>query len=280
VYNRHFLRFPGSRIKAVTLSYDDGRIPDLKLMGIIDKYGVKCTFNIPSENLESNVPERKSLSCEDVIAMVNEGKHELAIHGARHICLAAVPKDVAANDIITDRKYWEKLTGTVVKGMAYACGSYDAGVEQMLADIGIEYARTTECTEKYDIPTDWLAIKPTCKHMNPRLMDLAEKFIEDYPENMYYWSKTPKLFYLWGHSFEYARDKNWDVLEDFCKIVGNRDDVWYCTNGELYAYVKAFDSLRFSMDGKTVQNPSGQDIYLNCFGNDYVCPANGTVKIE
>ena len=41
-----FLRFPGGKSRAVTLSYDDGVVQDKKLMNIFDKYGLKATFNI------------------------------------------------------------------------------------------------------------------------------------------------------------------------------------------------------------------------------------------
>lgn len=44
-----FLRFPGFKKKAFTLSYDDGTIHDKKFVELIDKYGLKCTFNLNSD---------------------------------------------------------------------------------------------------------------------------------------------------------------------------------------------------------------------------------------
>ena len=35
-----FLRFPGFRLKALTLSYDDGTIHDRRLVEIMKKYGI------------------------------------------------------------------------------------------------------------------------------------------------------------------------------------------------------------------------------------------------
>ena len=40
------MRFPEGKKKAVTLSYDDGVVSDIRLMEILNKYGLKCTFNI------------------------------------------------------------------------------------------------------------------------------------------------------------------------------------------------------------------------------------------
>ena len=42
------MRFPGGRMKAFTMSYDDGVEQDRKLIGIMRKNGVKVTFNLSS----------------------------------------------------------------------------------------------------------------------------------------------------------------------------------------------------------------------------------------
>ena len=37
--------------KALTFSFDDGVTQDIRLIEILDKYGLKCTFNLNSEFL-------------------------------------------------------------------------------------------------------------------------------------------------------------------------------------------------------------------------------------
>ena len=72
-----FPRFPGGKAKAVTLSYDDGSNDDAKLLDIIDKYGIKCTFNL----VGSSVGEGRRLSREYVYiyrAHTCGGKREVA----------------------------------------------------------------------------------------------------------------------------------------------------------------------------------------------------------
>lgn len=64
------------------------------------------------------------------------------------------------------------------------------------------------------------------------------------------------LFYLWGHSFEFADQNNWSVIEDFCKLAGGHDNVWYATNAEICEYVTACRNLIFSADCSIVYNPS------------------------
>ena len=43
-----FMKFPGGRKKALTLSYDDGVEQDIRLIQIMKEYGLKGTFNLNS----------------------------------------------------------------------------------------------------------------------------------------------------------------------------------------------------------------------------------------
>ena len=46
------MRFPEWKDKAMTLSYDDGAKDDIRLIEIMQKYGLKGTFNICSGRLQ------------------------------------------------------------------------------------------------------------------------------------------------------------------------------------------------------------------------------------
>ena len=45
---RKFMRYPGGRGKAVTISYDDGVQQDIEMIALMRKYGIKGTFNLNS----------------------------------------------------------------------------------------------------------------------------------------------------------------------------------------------------------------------------------------
>ena len=45
------IRFPDWKAKAVTFSYDDGVLEDVKLVELFNQYGVKGTFNINSGSM-------------------------------------------------------------------------------------------------------------------------------------------------------------------------------------------------------------------------------------
>jgi len=273
---RIFMRFPGFKRKAVTLSYDDGVIFDEQLINIMRKNGLKGTFNISTGLLNEGNPRR--LTKENVVKLYTESGNEVAVHGKYHVSLADVPLAMAVDDVLKDRQTLEEWFDKIVIGMAYANGSFDDNVVEIVKKCGIKYSRTTISTEKFDIPENWLMIPTTCHHKNPRLMELAKKFIES-PESKYYWSKKPQLFYLWGHSYEFNDEDNWEIIEEFATYMGNRDNVWYATNGEIYNYVKAYDSLMWGADGKRVYNPSVYDIFINYYDNEYVIHPGDDVKI-
>lgn len=266
--------FKDGKKKALTLSYDDGVVQDMRLIDIMNKHSIKGTFNINSGYLNnSNVPTKR-MSEEQVCALYKNSGHEVAIHGLCHYMMEKLSENHAVYEIIEDRRRLEKLFGTIIRGCAYPFGTYNDTVVDILKLCGIKYARTVVSTEKFDIPTDWLRLPATCHHNNPRLFELADLFVNKEPGH------SPWLFYLWGHSYEFDDNDNWDVIEKFAEKVGNRDDIWYATNIEIYDYIEAYNSLITSADGSMVYNPTVIDVWMADSGREYCIRSGKTVIIE
>ena len=181
---------------------------------------------------------------------------EVAVHGKEHPYLEQLPVNLCTLDIMQDRVNLEEEYDVIVRGMAYPYGTYGDSVVSSAKQCGIVYSRTIDSTEKFTIPTDWLRMPATCHHNNPRLMELAREFVENTLK------RQPTLFYLWGHSWEFDVNNNWNVIEEFAKYIGGREDIWYATNIEIYDYVDAYKQLVFSMNGKKVYNPTSQILYF------------------
>ena len=62
--------------------------------------------------------------------------------------------------------------------------------------------------------------------------------------------------------------------------MGNREDIWYATNIEIYEYVAAFKHLVISLDGKRVQNPTGYTLHFELDGKAYVVQAGETIVVD
>ena len=279
--NKVYIRFPDFKLKAVTLSYDDGVCQDKRLISIMQKYGLKGTFNI-NAGIFSDKHEGKEkgrMSKQEALSLYIPSGMEVAIHGYRHFSLASIATNLAINDIVSDRRELENMFGRVITGMAYANGSYSEEIMELLHKVGIRWARLAGESEKFDLPTNWLAWQGTCHHDNPRLMDLAKEFVEQ-KEHWYYWNRELKIFYLWGHSYEFDDHNNWERIEAFAEYMGGRNDIWYATNGEIFEYLQACDRLEFSMDGSFVKNTSGIDVYLDYLERKCIIPAGKTVRMD
>lgn len=275
-----FMRFPEGRAKAVTLSYDDGVEQDIRLIEIMKANGLKGTFNINTgcyaeEGMvydEGVIHRRMSRSLAQK-TYLNSGM-EVAVHALTHPFLEWEAENVCAYEVLQDRKNIEDDFGGIVRGMAYPFGSYNDSVVTNLKQCGIVYSRTVQSTERFDIPTDWLRLPATCHHDNPKLMELAHQFVEGSVEGP---MGNPWLFYLWGHSYEFEQFDNWSVIEEFAEYIGNREDIWYATNIEIYDYIAAYKQLQFSIDQKTVYNPTAMTLYFERNGQKH-CIKSGEVR--
>lgn len=267
------LLFPEGKPKALTFSYDDGPKEDRALVALFNKYNLKGTFNLNSQwllNRESN--GEQAVRASEVKELY--AGHEVAVHGLMHPFLERLPVDAMMHEILKDREILEGLTGDIVRGMAYPFGTYNDTVVRVARDAGIRYSRTTASHHSFKIDRDWLRMPSTCHHADERLFELAQKFVNGTAISR--WLDIEGwLFYVWGHSYEFRTQEDWDRMERFCEMVANRDDVWYATNLEIYNYITAYDSLEFSLDMKTVYNPSALDVWFKYDEREIICVPSG-----
>ena len=274
-----FYRFPGGLRKALTLSYDDGVEQDVRLMEILDQHGIRATFNLnsgcwaPEGVVYPKGQIHRRMSKSQVAKVYANPNHEVAAHCLTHASLTELSPAEIAWEVLEDRRNLEEMFGGLIRGLAYPFGTFSDKVVDALKATGAAYARTVNSTNDCSIPGDWLRLHPTCHHNAPHLMEMCDRFLAD---------TVPfgsRLFYLWGHSYEFEADNNWQVIEDFCAKMGGHDDVWYATNIQIVDYVNACRSIITSADGKTLHNPTCTDVYADIDGKPVVIPAGQTVKL-
>ncbi len=241
--------FPDGKLKALTMSYDDGVPEDRRLVEIFNRFGIKGTFHLNSG--------RQGASTLSDAAELYRG-HEISCHGKNHYSLDRIPPHCVLQQILEDRQVLEKVAGYPVRGLSYPNGGFNSGILSLLSSAGIIYSRTTVSTGRYGLPDDWLCWHPTCHH-NDDLSGRGGRF------------KMLKsglsVFYVWGHSYEFERQNNWGLIEDFCGDMSGQEDVWHATNIEIYDYIHAARHLQFSADGTLVFNPGCRSVWLNFQGD-------------
>ena len=225
------------RLKAVTFSYDDGVVQDIRLINLLNKYNLKCTFNINSELLgKTGILERVGMPIAHYKIHPEDLKkvyecHEVAVHTLTHPNLTQQTEDEIVRQVEKDRKNLEKLVGYDVVGMAYPCGGVnnDDRVATIIKEnTKIKYCRTITSNNSFDVQENLYRFNPTVYHLDfEKMMELGKKFIDLKPDK-------PQIFYIWGHSYEMDYDsENWVKLEEFFKLISNRDDIFYGNNTEV-----------------------------------------------
>lgn len=224
------------KMKALTFSYDDGVKQDVRLIEILNKYNLKCTFNLNSELL--GTPNTLQLSGKTImhdkvlaadVKHIYDG-HEVAVHTLTHPRLTQQDTDEIIRQVEKDRLNLSELCGYEVIGMAYPCGGVnndDRVAEVIKNNTGVRYARTITTTDNFDLQDNLYRFNPSVYHMDfDKMFALGEKFLSlD--------AKTPQIFYIWGHSYEFDIDNTYDKFEEFCQMISGKSDIFYGTNKEI-----------------------------------------------
>lgn len=217
--------------KAVSFSYDDGVVQDIRLVEIFNRYGLKCTFNLNSalmgeqgswtadngKRVERMTPER--------LPELYKG-HEIAVHCAKHANLQELDDEAVRREILDDKAALEKLFGYSIIGMAYPYGAYDERIIRLVGECGIKHCRTVRAAYDFAVQDNLLEFAATCHHSDERLWELLDEFLN-------YEGSEPAQFIVWGHSYEFYLNDNWELIERFCREISGKDDVFYGTVSEV-----------------------------------------------
>lgn len=225
------------RLKAITFSYDDGVTQDQRLIEILNKYELKCTFNINSGKLgqsgsllRENVTVAHVKPRKEEIARIYKG-HEIAAHTLTHPALNTLSDEDIIKEVEYDRLALSEHAGYEVVGMAYPFGTHatDERVVSLIKNhTGIKYARTTTSTHNFDLQNELIMFNPTVYHHGEwdEMFRLGQQFIDLNPQR-------PQIFYIWGHAYEFDIHNDWAKFEEFCKLISGRKDIFYGTNKEV-----------------------------------------------
>lgn len=258
--------FPGGVTKALTLSWDDGRTFDRQLVEILNRHGLKGSFH-----LNSGFFGNDGYITEEEVAALYQG-HEISAHTSTHPFLTMTPQAGIAEEILKDRRHLEAIAGYPVRGMSYPFGDYNDQVLSLLPALGIEYSRTVKSHGSFTLPDNLLAWHPTCHHHE--MLALGKQFLEEKPRFSHM-----QLLYVWGHSYEFNDNDNWEELEQFASMMGGHEEIWYATNIEIADYLAAVKGLRFSAAQDIVYNPSAEEVWITVEEQALPIPGGATVRL-
>jgi peptidoglycan-N-acetylglucosamine deacetylase len=254
------LRFswPEGRAGALTTSWDDGTVHDRRLAGIFNQHGLKGTWNLNTGKFGIKASENKwhgYIEATEIRTLF--AGHEVACHSVTHPCLERLPEEAVVSEIMEDRRVLEGLVGYPVKGMSLPYGTYDARVLDILARCGIVFVRPVIHRPDFRVPGNFMEWAATGHHKDD-LAGLWDKFQKC--------AAADRLFYLWGHSYEFDNDKNWSHIEAFAQLAGASTNTWHATNMQVYDYVTAWRRLQCSIQLTSIRNPSAVTVWFRVNG--------------
>ena len=258
--------YPDGKKKALTMSYDDGQIFDRRLVEIFNKYNIKGTFHLNSGTLG-----KPGFITPEEVNELFKG-HEISCHTVTHPYLIHLSQDRLVHEIWEDRRNLERLAGYIVRGMSYPFGVYHKESIDAMQALGIVYSRTVNSTRGFDLPGDLMQWHPTCHHGDD-LMNRLNTF-----KTRPTWGNLP-LMYVWGHSFEFDRENNWELIENFCSEAAGDPEVWYATNIEIADYISSARKLIYNTDLTQVYNPTAIPVWLGVENDIIEIKAGETVNL-
>lgn len=148
--------------KAFVLSYDDGVWQDVRLVRMLNQYGLKCTFNLnaglmePPYLWETDGVRIERMPPEGLPALYKG--HGIASHTLHHCDLTQLSDGELFQEVREDVAALEGLFGRRVNGFAYPFGNTNKRVKFLLNLCGVDYARGVRSTHSFGMPEDRLDI--------------------------------------------------------------------------------------------------------------------------
>ena len=253
--------YPNGKRKAFVLTYDDGVLQDVRLVLLLNKYGVKGTFNLNSLLMEREFvwhhekigPVRRLPTA--IASHLYEG-HEVASHSCTHPDLSGMSREAIMHELGHDKYLLEQLTGQSVKGFGVPFDYYDGIAVECVRDLGFVYGRGSEETRSYAPVWDPYRQQAGMFHLSEGLTEFVDGFLRTEEELA--------ACIIVGHSYDLDAEHLWETTEEICKAVSSNEDVLSMPHLELVEYQQAM--LRAEIVGDTVHNHSNRPLWFEING--------------
>lgn len=249
--------YPGGKSKAVSFSYDDGVIQDVRFVELLNRYGLKGTFNLNYGLLRQNFTWQHECGMtvrripEDQVAAVYEG-HEVASHSYSHPYFDNASEAEILKELGADKYFLERLFGREVSGFATPFYYYSDGMAECVRHCGFEYARISEESNDYSIPADFYRWRGSKFHWDEDLEEFVRIFLET--------DRELALCQIVGHSYDLDVLNLWDTMDDICRRVSKNQDVWAATHIELVRYLRNMAKARIT--DREILNESNAELWF------------------
>ena len=254
--------YPQGKPKAFVVTYDDGVLQDRPFVALLNRYGLKGTFNLNSGLMENefewtheNGSVIKRLSIESA-ASLYQG-HEIASHSLTHPYMEHLSEEELMAELLTDKANLERLFGREIKGFAVPFDYYSGLIEHCARRCGFAYVRLPKESRSFLPPEDTFNWTAGIFHLDGGLTDFVDAFLSA--------SNELAFCQIAGHSYDLDTENMWGVMEDIFKKVSVGRDILPMTTVELIEYLRAMRGAEIT--GRHIRNNSDISLWFQIDGD-------------
>lgn len=267
--------YPQGAHKAFNITYDDGVTQDVRFVELMNKYGLKGTFNLNYGLMEQEFQWThesglvvKRLTPAQAAKLY--GDHEIASHSYTHPFMDNMSETEIMDEMIKDKSKLEELFGREVLGFAVPFDYYSDLIADCARRCGFEYSRDGNESYSYVPPKEYYYWSAGTYHVMPGFKGFVEEFFET--------SEEMALCQIVGHTYDLDVMNMWDYIESVIKRVAEDEDIIAMTNIELVRYLKAMDEAVITDD--EIKNYSDIDLWFEHDGKVICVKAKETYPSE
>lgn len=249
--------YPDGKTKAFNVTYDDGVLQDREFIHLLNRYGIKGTFN-----LNSNLMKKEFAwfhDCGMVVKRLSESAarelyqgHEIASHTLNHPNMQGLSGEQILNEMSRDKDNLEEIFETKVLGFAVPFNYYSDLIEECAKIVGFEYVRTSDTSGNYDPGMDYFHWEAGIFHLSSDL----EKYVDGFLKT----DEEMAVCQIVGHSYDFVAERNWDSMEALLAKVADQKDIWFTTHIDLIHYLKAMAKAEITED--YIENNSDLNLWF------------------
>lgn len=199
--------------KIFLISFDDGTVWDRRFVQLLNKYGIKATFNLNSglEDFVWYYEDRFPILRQKLSETVEQYRgHEIASHSLHHHWLNTLTPPQLSREVGDDCAALKVLFGLKEIGFGVpftACGEREIRIIRKF----VRYIRLSEFSDSFAPPEDPYHIPIHALYNQPDVREKIAAFAE---------STLPvSLFVMAGHSYELEVLDHWDDMEELLQYI-------------------------------------------------------------
>jgi peptidoglycan/xylan/chitin deacetylase (PgdA/CDA1 family) len=195
------------------LSFDDGSVYDRRFVELLNRFGIKGTFNLNSglEDFvwyyEDKFPVRRQILSE--VGYLYRG-HEIASHSLHHHWLNSLTPPQISREIGDDCEALKRIFRLQEIGFGVpftACGEREVKLIRKF----VRYIRLSEFAETFALPADPFHIPIHALYHDGDIREKLTRFAESPLED--------GLFVIAGHSYELEVLQHWEYMDRLLQFV-------------------------------------------------------------